>query len=365
MVVLVIAIEASVSRRRLDFSDPTSLSWQYADRAARRDAPGCDVLFLGDSLVKHGLIPSVFQESSGLRGANLSAARGPALFSYFALRRALDSGARPSAIVLDTKPAVLMGGVDYNAHYWPAALTPRECLELGWIAGKGPLGLAVMTARLLPSLQSRLEVRSGIGAALSDTPDRIPEINRVLWRNWTVNGGANVASLDSSYGGELSPEIKDRLHPERWYVDHTNAEGLDLLLGLARGRGIRVFWLLPPISRGLQVWRERSGSEAKYERFVREYREKYPGVVTVLDARRIARDPALYVDATHLSGRGAVVLSRAVGDLLKNDCRGPSPDRAGGWITLTDPPRGPGRPADPPLEDVEASKKIVRQRPSG
>ena len=364
MVFLVIAIEASVSRRWLDFSDPTSLSWQYADRAARRDAPACNVLFLGDSLVKHGLVPSVFDEASGLRGVNLSAARAPALFSYFVLRRALESGAQPSAIVIDTKPAVLIGGVDYNAHYWPAALTPGECLELGWIAGKRPLGLAAMTARLLPSLQSRLEVRSGIGAALSDTPDRIPEINRVLWRNWTVNGGANVASLDSSYGGELSPEIKDRLHPERWYVDHTNAEGLELLLELARGRGIRVFWLLPPISQGLQEWRERSGSEAKYEQFVRKYREKFPSVLTVLDARRVARDPALYVDATHLSGRGAIVLSRAVGESLKSDLHRPSPDRTGGWIMLTDPPGGPALLADPPLEDVEASKKLVRQRPS-
>ena len=58
-------------------------------------------------------------------------------------------------------------------------------------------------------------------------------------------------------------------------------------------------------------------SEAKYEQFVRSYRERYPMVVTVLDARRMAREPSLYVDATHLSGRGAVVLSRAVAGVLK------------------------------------------------
>ena len=90
--------------------------------------------------------------------------------TYFVLRRALESGARPSAIVIDTKPAVLIGGADYNAHYWPAALSPRECLELGRIARKGTLGLAAMTARLLPSLQARLEVRSRIEAALGGRP---------------------------------------------------------------------------------------------------------------------------------------------------------------------------------------------------
>ena len=30
------------------------------------------------------------------------------------------------------------------------------------------------------------------------------DINRLLWRNWTVNDGANVASLHSGYHGELA-----------------------------------------------------------------------------------------------------------------------------------------------------------------
>jgi hypothetical protein len=357
---LIVAIEASVARRWPDLSDPVSLSWRFADRAARNDAAGCDVLFLGDSLVKHGLVPSVLQRASGLRSVNLAAARAPTLLTYFVLRRALDARARPSAIVIDTKPAVLIGGADYNAQYWPATLSAPECLELGWIAGKGPLALAVLTARLLPSLQSRLGVRSRVEAALTQAPERIREINRVLLRNWTVNGGANVAMMNSAYRGDLSPEIQDRLHPDRWYVDPANAAGLEQLLKLAARRGIRVFWLLPPISPGLQDWRERSGSEAKYEQFVRSYCERYPSVVSVLDARRMARDTSLYVDATHLSGRGATVLSRAVGAVLKAELAQPAANPPGGWITLQDPARDADGSADPPLEDVERSKELVR-----
>jgi hypothetical protein len=360
MVVLIVAVESAVSRRWRELSDPVSLNWRFADRGARRDAAGCDVLFLGDSLVKHGLIPSVFERESGLRSVNLSAARAPTLLTYFILRRSLESAARPAAIVIDTKPAVLMGGVDYNAHYWPAALSPRECLELGWIAHKGTVGLAALTARLLPSLQARLEIRSRMESALTQAPDRIREINPVLLRNWTVNGGANIAMLDSPYRGEISPEIQDRLHPDRWYVDPANAAGLDALLKLSDRQGIRVYWLLTPISPGLQEWRERSGSEAKFEQFVRSYRERYPNTVSVLDARRMARDPSLYVDATHLSGKGAIVLSRAVAGVLKGDLGAKSPDRLGGWIVLHDPP--PGAAADLPLEDVEASKRLVQQR---
>ena len=178
----------------------------------------------------------------------------------------------------------------------------------------------------------------------------------MLWRNWSVNGGANVAMWDSPYRGELSPEIRENLHPDRWYVDRVNAEGIERLLRLAGERKIRVFWLLPPISRGLQQWRERSGAEAKFEQFVRSFQDRYPRVVTVLDARRVAAEPSLYVDATHLSGRGAIVLSRAVGGVLKAELAQGARGRADAWITLQDPPNEP----EPSLEDVERSKEIVR-----
>jgi hypothetical protein len=360
MLGLVIAIEGTISRRWLDLSDPVSLSWRFMDRAARSEAAGCEVLILGDSLVKHGLVPSVIRRETGLRSINLSAARAPALMTYFVLKRALESGAMPRAIVIDTKPAVLIGGVEYNARYWPAALTARECLELGRITGRAQTGLAMLTAWLVPSVQSRLEVRSCIEAALNGTRDPIQEINRVLWRNWSVNDGANVAMLNSSYRGELSPEIRERLHPDRCYVDPSNVEGIERLLRLARDRDIRVYWLLPPISTGLQEWRERSGAEAKFEGFVRSYQKRYPRVVTVLDARRVAPDPTLYVDATHLSGRGAVVLSRVVGGVLKAGLSDRAAGRAGEWIRLEPTPADAGRPVEPPLEDVERSKEIIR-----
>ncbi len=278
--------------------------------------------------------------------------------TYFVLRRALDAGARPSAIVIDTKPAILIGGPEFNERYWPAALTAWECLELGRITGHAHLGLALFTARMLPSLQSRLEVRSSLVAALDGTADPIQEINRVLWRNWSVNEGANVASLNSTYHGELSPEIRDRLHPDRWYVESSNAEGIERLLRLARERKVRVFWLLPPISRGLQEWRERSGSEGKFEEFVRSYQRRYPQVVTVLDARRVVTDPSRFVDATHTSGRGAIALSRAVGGVLKAELASGARDHAGGWIKLEPPPDLPGdaEPAARGRRSVEADR---------
>ena len=134
MLVLVLTIEGAVARRWLDFSDPVSLSWRFSAEAARLQAPGRDLLCLGDSLAKHGVIPAVVERQSNLRTVNLAAARCPTLMTYYLFRRALDAGAHPSAIVINTKQAVLIGGPDYNAAYWPAVLSPWECLELGRIS---------------------------------------------------------------------------------------------------------------------------------------------------------------------------------------------------------------------------------------
>ncbi len=359
---LIVAIEWNLGRNWLDLSDPVSLSWRYADDAARTDAAGCDVLFLGDSLVKHGLIPSVVTRESGIKSVNLAAARAPALMTYFALRRALESGARPRAIVINTKPAVLIAGVDYNAGYWPSALSARECIELGRITGKATFGVEMLVARLIPSVRSRLEVRSQVMAALNGAADPISEINRVLWRNWSANGGANVASLNSAYRGELSPQIRDNLHPDRWYVDRSNAEGIELLLRLAQERRIRVFWLLPPISPGLQQWRERSGSESKYEAFVRAYQSRFPGTLTILDARRVVSDPPSFIDATHLAGRGAIVLSQVVAAAMGDELAASSPAPGDGWRILRPLAGDLARRDDAQLEDVDRSKEIVRGR---
>ena len=96
--------------------------------------------------------------------------------------------------------------------------------------------------------------------------------------------------------------------PTGEYVDHTQRRGTRTDAEARRpAQRIHVFWLLPPISPGLQQWRESSGSEARYEAFVRSHGGRYPRVVTVLDARRVpCATPSLYVDATHLSGRGAI-----------------------------------------------------------
>src|SRR4051794_36603324 len=141
MLGLLVAIETFVARDALDFSDPTSLSWRLAARAAREDAPGRAVLCVGDSLVKHGLIPRVIASRSGHNAVNLAVAQGPAPATFFFFRRALEAGARPSALVVDFKPSVLVGGPSFNLRYWQEFLTLHEGLELARSARSGSLFL--------------------------------------------------------------------------------------------------------------------------------------------------------------------------------------------------------------------------------
>src|SRR5204862_820160 len=120
-------------------------------------------------------------------------------------------------------------------------------------------------------LRSRPEIRSNLRAALRGEADRLHDINRILWRNWTVNDGANVASLHSRYQGELPQDVERALHPGVFHVNRANAEGIERLLRLAAQRQVRVFWLLTPLSSALQARRDASSAEPRLAEFVRAF----------------------------------------------------------------------------------------------
>jgi hypothetical protein len=361
MIGLILAIECWVGRNWLDFSDPVGLSWRFSAEAATTRAPRCEVICVGDSLVMHGVFPAVLELETGRRTVNLAAARGSTVMSYFLLRRALDAGARPEALVLNAKPAVLIGGLEFDARYWQEVLTLGESLELLQMTRRVCFTVSTLLGRLLPSLRARLEIQSNVLAALRGETDRLSAMNRVLWRNWTVNAGANVTAANSRYDGEVTPEVGERLHARRFHVDRTNAEAIERLLKLASKHAIPVFWLMTPISPKLQALRDESGAEARYEQFVRSIQARHPQVMTVLDARRAGYAPTLFADATHLSGIGGAALSRSVASAVDAELSHPGSAR---WIALDPPPaRPPALPAS--VEDLDESRRILGLDASG
>lgn len=356
MIGLVVIVECFVAGRPLDFSDPVSLSWQLSARSAGSDATrSATILCVGDSLVKHGVIPAVLEAKTGDRVSNLAIARGPAPATYFLLRRALEAGARPRAVVLDFKPGVLVGSARYNLRYWQEILSVREALDLARRDHGGSFLLSLALGRLFPTVRGRLEVRGAILAAFrgEDSPMRL--INRVCQRNWGVNGGANVAADNPAFTGTVSAEQHKSLLSHLWYCHRVNAAYVRRLLDLTADRGIPVYWLLPPVSPELQARREATGAEAGYLTFVRTFQSRYPHL-TVVDGRHSGYDASAFVDATHLDGRGAATLTAELGTILGR-ADAPEVARASRWVDL--PPYRPD-PSPLPLEDVEESRAIVK-----
>ena len=98
-----------------------------------------------------------------------------------------------------------------------------------------------------------------------------------------------------------------------------------------------------PLSPDLQTLRDQSGAEAAYEQFVRSFVARYPRLLTVLDARRGAYPPSLFIDQTHLNGHGAIALSRAVATTLKPLLARPRSASGPGWIAACRALRTPRR----------------------
>src|SRR3954464_9771863 len=88
MIVLITAIEAILAGHELDVV--TAEDWQYlqAGRVAASRAKRCDLLILGDSLAKFGVLPAVVGSRTGSRAYNLAIGGGQAPSSFELLRRA-------------------------------------------------------------------------------------------------------------------------------------------------------------------------------------------------------------------------------------------------------------------------------------
>ena len=367
MLALIVSIEAYLGARPLEFNTSVSLSWVYSARAIPREAPGRDVLFFGDSLIKFGLIPQVFEKHSGLSAHNFAGARAVAPTTYFLFRRALESGSRPAAVIVDFKPVLLGCNVEYALRDEQAVLSWREANELAAtnrsaIGGgvlfspafrQDSLWIRIVLGRALASYRARFEVRAWLRAIVTGEPDPNVETNRALVRNWNVNGGAHVQPENPAFDGVARAHDVFTTGAQMTLLAPVNAAFVEKFFALAAKRGIRVYWLLPPSSPQFQARREQTGAEATFLAAVRKVHKRFPNV-TVLDARHSGFDHTLFCDLAHLSGRGARALSRSTAEAIQDNMNDPLRS-ARRWIDL--PLR---RADDEVVEDLDQSRAMVR-----
>lgn len=330
MLALVLVVEATVANLRDDLVRPLGESWRFASTVAESQAPGSDILCFGDSLVKYGVLPKGIEARTGLRAYGLASSGGTAPLTYFLLRRALDAGARPRAIVVDF--ASLMASDDGPPALlnYPELATVRDSFDLAWASNDPEFFGASMVARLLPSSRYRFEIRGSILAALggrSASERASVKSHRLIWAR---ERGAQPTEPVAARPPQPIP-LLDLLCPPAWSCPPRDESYVDRFLDLADSRGIAVYWLLPPLSPEVRDHRLARGSDAAYERFVRSVAARHPNTV-VLDARHSGYDGSVFIDAAHLDRRGADILTADIASRLLEDLGGRTRDA--NWVAL-------------------------------
>ena len=337
MLVLVAAVEFTIAGRRLDFTTIWADDWRSANRAATRQAKTRDVLCLGDSLVKYGVLPKVIEARTGLKAYNLAVNAGTVPATYFLLRQALNAGARPKAIVVDFFALMQPDLPRKSIRMYPDLATASECLELAQVAGDMGFFNATMMGKLLPSAKCRYEIRDAVKAAFQGHRSSPWPAQAHIWETWKTQDGAQP-SASHQPRPPADPILVHDISPAAWKCDKINATYVEKFLNLAKAHDIPVFWVMPPASPEVQALRDLRRSDDAYDQFARATLERHPDVV-VLDARKANYAGTVFVDPIHLDGIGAAVLtadlSARLADHLGN--QGPAPR----WVAMT--PFGGGR----------------------
>jgi hypothetical protein len=314
MLGLIVAIEAGLERHRLDLTRFYIHDWRVSGRSARVAGPGCDVLCFGDSLVKFGVVPRVIERRLGQPVYNLAVCDGQAPSSYYLFRRAIEAGARPSAVIVDFVPHLLAAGPRHNVRQWPELVTPREVLDLGLTAQHAALFAELAIASLLPSVKDRYEIRVALLRTLRGEPaSRREEIPEYV-RRWSRNRGAQLCAPRPGYRGEIDAD-NPAYFPHAWKCHPTNETYVRRFLALAAANGVRVFWLLPPVTPRFQARRDELGLEESHTRFIRSIQANHPNL-TVIDSRHAGFDHSQFIDPLHLDCEGAAALSARLAGIL-------------------------------------------------
>ena len=356
MIAIIIAIEGYVVHREPDLMRHEVLDWRTTSRQSTRNAPKAKMLILGDSMVKFGVQPHVLRVETGRKAFNLAVCGGTPPASYFLLRRTLNAGGKPDAILVDfTKVHVGEGPRSVLKHYpWFELLSLREAVELSWSMRDADFLASTMSKELIPSVRNRLPLRSNIMTALAGGSHSEREVSNFVGFNRAVNNNAQVNPKNPNFHDAAVPPGLG-LVPDKWSPDPVNAVYVRKFLDLAASRRIPVFCILPPQSPGTQGVLDATGGERRLVTWLRSLESSYPNL-SMIDVRHAGYDATVFVDEIHLDGEGAQVLSTDLGRYVKARLSSPAPTVAR-WV---DAPRFSGRPTELILQDINGSRVAVK-----
>ena len=328
MVVLVALGEGFVGRLEPSITGVEPWDWRRTGHAASGspEVREASILCFGDSLVKLGVQPRVIQEVLGGRRAySLALCAGRAPSSYFLLRRALESGVKPKALVVDFNDSFLAEPPETTLRLYSEILRPDEARELARTMGHPDFASTVLTFQGLRTAKNRFEIRRAIVDSLLGKADfaRKRAVSTALRKNWKANLGAQVMPKAATVLPD-DPAAWAWVQPSGWLPDPTNAAYLSAFFELAEAHEIPAFWLLPPLHPGFTSRRLELGLDAAFDAFVARTLAKFPRVV-VVDGRGAKYDASLFIDMAHLDLDGSRRLSLALASVMAEALARPGP----------------------------------------
>lgn len=354
LIALIVLTESFLARNELHYHAAWTWGWTHNGRAARGKAADAQILAFGDSQVHIGLVPEILERTTGETALNLAVIGGQPTSSVFQLRRALDAGAKPKAILVDFFPLLLNRGIEENENRWPNLLSLAEGLELARASHDYSFVGRMMVARYLYSYRDRDGIQKGITGAIHGAPFSQIAEGVAFQRNLVKNKGAFV--LPTNHKVELGDiEFWYKVgFPNREWATTYNLDYLKKFLDLAASRSIPVFWLVPPLSPPVQAKFTEKGQDDRFGRLVTTVLAKYPNV-TLLDARTSGYPRDVFPDHTHLDPVGSRTFTTDVGTAM-NRARSGDPTR---WVHL---PTFRPLPDQPPIEDLARSRRVIAER---
>jgi hypothetical protein len=361
MVALVLTIESALMARDLDFSTAVATNWEFEGARAARQARDSDILCFGDSMVKFGVQPRILGPSLGKKAYNMALYCGPSEASYFLLKRSLDAGAKPSAVVVDFQPEFLIAdSIKILYRVFPELLTWREGIEMFVVAREWNRLGEFAVAKALPSARKRYEIRASVLAAIKGGSASIKPHLLTILRNWQVNRGAEVLPKHPEWDGVIPKNGQyDPLYIVPWQPRELNIVYLEKFLDLASSRKIPVFWLIQPNIPEIDARREKVGYNAEFTAYVKACQARYPNLVAI-DGRKVGFPYDYFMDPVHLDRDGAASLSFGVAEVIRTQLAGKGP--ADRWYPLPDLRH---RAREVTLEDGSQSEIALRAVESG
>lgn len=366
MIALVFLLERELARNELRFSSVTRLAWKFSAQAARKDAKRAEILCFGSSLIKFGLVPSVLESKTGRSAFNIATPAGKLSTTYYVLKRALDAGAHPTAVIMDAVDRPIPVSVRDERHVsiwsslreWSELLTIPESLELAFQARDATFAGESVLFKTLKSFKCRAEVWLAIRKLIELGPESGKVDFRVLsvLRNWNFNKGAFVLcsnlKIDPNAAETITPRppVARELKDGYWLENRLARYYARRLLDLAAARKIQVFLVMPPLPSLELANQDASGIALYYKRRAARWMERYPNV-TVIDGRDSEYDPTAFSDEIHMSYKGVVTFSRDLGTIVA--ARLGESSAGTRWVAM---PKYEYRPPDVFVEDHDMSR---------